>query len=107
MILFLNKIDLFQAKLKFSSVSSYFPDFKGNLAHKSQSNALSGDDKDYLATSRFFQRKFIKLNKSSEKEVYAHFTNATGQSLSPSQLMVCRYHHSSKRYGFCAGYDHE
>jgi len=42
-----------------------------------------GDDKDYLATSRFFQRKFIKLNKSSEKEVYAHFTNATGLSSFP------------------------
>ena len=29
MILFLNKIDLFQNKLRYSSVSSYFPEFKG------------------------------------------------------------------------------
>ena len=29
MILFLNKIDLFQTKLRYSSVSSYFPEFKG------------------------------------------------------------------------------
>src|ERR1700733_9367991 len=40
MILFLNKIDLFQAKLKFSSVSSYFPDFKGTLIQTSQSHFL-------------------------------------------------------------------
>ena len=37
-------------------------------------------DKDYLATSRYFQRKFIRLNKSTEKEVYTHFTNATGKA---------------------------
>ena len=83
MILFLNKIDLFQAKLKFSSVSSYFPDFKGTLIQNYSVSFFLGDDKDYLATSRFFQRKFIKLNKSSEKEVYAHFTNATGLSSFP------------------------
>ena len=37
MILFLNKIDLFQTKLRYSSVSSYFPEFKGksNLPHVS------------------------------------------------------------------------
>jgi len=34
MILFLNKIDLFQAKLRFSSVSSYFPDYKGIWTYK-------------------------------------------------------------------------
>ena len=31
MILFLNKIDIFQNKLRYSSVSSYFPEFKGTL----------------------------------------------------------------------------
>jgi hypothetical protein len=40
MILFLNKIDLFQAKLKFSSVSSYFPDFKGTLIQATPSHFL-------------------------------------------------------------------
>jgi len=29
MILFLNKIDLFQEKLRYSSLTAYFPDFKG------------------------------------------------------------------------------
>ena len=77
MILFLNKIDLFQAKLKYSSVSHYFPDFKGIIIWICQS-WLAGDDRDYLQTSRFFQKKFIRLNKSTEKEVYVHFTNATG-----------------------------
>jgi G-protein alpha subunit len=34
MILFLNKIDLFQAKLRYSSLTSYFPDFKGTFLMK-------------------------------------------------------------------------
>lgn len=38
MILFLNKIDLFQAKLKYSSVSHYFPDFKGNTHPEYRTN---------------------------------------------------------------------
>jgi len=38
MILFLNKIDIFQAKLKYSSVSHYFPDFKGNFHPEYQTN---------------------------------------------------------------------
>jgi guanine nucleotide-binding protein subunit alpha len=29
MILFLNKIDLFQQKLRYSSLTNYFPDYKG------------------------------------------------------------------------------
>ena len=37
-----------------------------------------GDEKSYLEASRYFQKKFIRLNKSGEKEVYTHFTNATG-----------------------------
>jgi guanine nucleotide-binding protein subunit alpha, other len=76
MIVFLNKIDLFQAKLKYSSVKQYFPEFKGTPNH-----AISdypGDERDYNETSRFFQKKFLRLNKSTEKEVYTHFTNATG-----------------------------
>lgn len=80
MILFLNKIDLFQAKLRYSSVSHYFPDFKGPFLRLSR--VTLGDDRDYLQTSRFFQKKFIRLNKSNEKEVYAHFTNATGTAQS-------------------------
>jgi hypothetical protein len=76
MILFLNKIDIFQAKLKYSSVKTYFPDFRGySLIY--YYNGI-GDERDYLQTSRYFQKKFIRLNKSSEKEVYTHFTNATG-----------------------------
>src|SRR5271170_561667 len=77
MILFLNKIDLFQEKLRYSSLSAYFPDFKGISPTGSRFNS-SGNDKSYLEASRYFQKKFIRLNKSSEKEVYAHFTNATG-----------------------------
>jgi hypothetical protein len=38
MILFLNKIDLFQKKLKYSSLSTYFPDFKGTALSRYMSN---------------------------------------------------------------------
>lgn len=40
MILFLNKIDLFQAKLRFSSVSAYFPDYKGISTYKTSINCV-------------------------------------------------------------------
>ena len=92
MILFLNKIDLFQAKLRYSSLTNYFPDFKG-------------DEKDYLQASRFFQKKFIRRNKSQEKEVYTHFTNATG--LPHPFLTKPRHHHSTQRDGIRARHNHE
>jgi len=79
MILFLNKIDLFQEKLRYSSLTAYFPDFKGSTFLTSDLTQYLGDEKNYLEASRYFQRKFIRLNRSAEKEVYTHFTNATGK----------------------------
>jgi len=79
MILFLNKIDLFQEKLRYSSLTAYFPDFKGSACLTSDLTQYLGDEKNYLEASRYFQRKFIRLNRSAEKEVYTHFTNATGK----------------------------
>lgn len=66
MILFLNKSDIFSAKLKkrATSVSECFPEFTGNPY-------------DYEETTAFIQDIFIKQNKNADKEVYTHFTCAT------------------------------
>ena len=106
MIVFLNKIDLFQTKLKYSSLSQYFPDFKGNRSLKGRSENPPGDDRDYNQASRFFQKKFIRLNRSAEKEVYTHFTNATG--FTPfNTLLIHRHYDSSTSHGFCTRHDYE
>jgi len=62
-ILFLNKIDLFQEKLPHSPIANYFPDYEG------------GDDYD-LATE-YFLKRFVMLNQSDTKQVYTHYTCAT------------------------------
>merc|ERR1719454_1542669 len=62
-ILFLNKKDLFEMKLKKASLSKYFPDFEGD--------DLSFDD-----GAAFFKQKFIAKNKR-EKAIFSHATCAT------------------------------
>lgn len=103
MILFLNKIDLFQQKLRYSSLTNYFPDYKG-MTYAAKFNI--GDEKDYLQASRFFQKKFIRRNRSQEKEVYTHFTNATGISHTNYRL-TCRYDYTEKCHGICPRHDYE
>ncbi|KAI1004537.1 Guanine nucleotide-binding protein alpha-2 subunit [Podosphaera aphanis] len=69
LILFLNKIDLFRAKVAHSPITEFgFTDFKGNT-------------KDPQQTSKYFKNKFIALNRSPSREVYSHFTNATDTDL--------------------------
>ncbi|KAG0249923.1 guanine nucleotide-binding protein subunit alpha [Mortierella polycephala] len=64
MILFLNKIDVFQRKLDSGSlVSMYFPDYQG--------------PNDYYNTTIFFQHRFLQQCKDLQKQVYTHFTHAT------------------------------
>lgn len=43
----------------------------------SPSNFNLGSDSDYDAICQFFKNQFISLNKSSEKQIYTHFTCAT------------------------------
>ena len=110
MILFLNKIDLFQEKLRYSSLTAYFPDFKGSTFLTSDLTQYLGDEKNYLEASRYFQRKFIRLNRSAEKEVYTHFTNATGKIIPPALRdsdTRSRHQHSAKRHELGSGYYHE
>lgn len=67
-ILFLNKIDLFKEKLVEKPIKDYFPDY-------------SGIDDDYHAGSEYFANKFRALNKTADREIYVHFTNATDTNL--------------------------
>ncbi|KAJ3246964.1 guanine nucleotide-binding protein subunit alpha [Chytriomyces hyalinus] len=62
MILFMNKIDLFQEKLKFKQVSQYFEEYDGA--------------NDYESASEFFVNEFLKVNKYP-KHIYRHLTAAT------------------------------
>ena len=67
-ILFLNKIDLFRAKLPISPLSTHFPDFTGK----------NGDEE---ASKQFFANKFRSINRNAHREIYIHFTNATDTNL--------------------------
>lgn len=69
MILFLNKVDLFEQKLPHSPIEAHFPDYKPE------------DPMDAEAGKAFFRTKFCRLNRSQTKEVYPSITNATDPSL--------------------------
>ncbi|SPO38479.1 probable guanine nucleotide-binding protein alpha-2 subunit [Pseudozyma flocculosa] len=68
MIVFLNKVDIFRSKIMHSSISQYFPDY-------------DGDDADFNAARSYFKQRFVRLNRSTTKEIYPSFTNATDPSL--------------------------
>lgn len=67
-ILFLNKMDLFKEKLPEKPVRDYFPDY---------TDAVD----DYNAASKYFANKFRGLNRTEDREIYIHFTNATDTNL--------------------------
>jgi len=62
-ILFLNKIDLFSEKLPVSPLSDYFPDYTGGA--------------DYDNACDYLLHRFVSLNQSASKQIYAHYTCAT------------------------------
>jgi len=63
MILFLNKVDLFEEKIVNVDPGKWFADYTG------------GCDSD--AAKKYFTDRFIALNKSESKEIYHHVTCAT------------------------------
>ncbi|KAF9967958.1 hypothetical protein BGZ70_007496 [Mortierella alpina] len=67
-ILFLNKTDIFKAKIQYSSIKAYFPDY-------------DGPDGDVAEATEFFRKRFTRLNRSEHKEVYVHYTDATDTNL--------------------------
>ena len=63
-MLFFNKKDLFEAKLKISKITMCFPEYNGQNT--------------FEETTKFISRKFEELNKSPEvKHIYSHYTCAT------------------------------
>lgn len=56
-ILFLNKIDLFRAKLPISPLPDTFPEYKGGAS--------------YDAACAFLLEKFVSLNNNPSKSIYA------------------------------------
>ncbi|XP_033117167.1 guanine nucleotide-binding protein G(o) subunit alpha-like [Anneissia japonica] len=62
-ILFLNKKDLFQGKIERSSLTVCFPEYTG--------------PNEFLPAAQYIQGKFETMNKSPNKEIYAHMTCAT------------------------------
>jgi len=69
MLLFLNKRDLFEEKLKKKPLKQFYP-----LAQ--QDDALT-DDTDFDQCSAYITRRFLAENKNPKKSIYAHVTCAT------------------------------
>ncbi|KAI0271682.1 heterotrimeric G protein alpha subunit 4 [Gloeopeniophorella convolvens] len=71
-ILFLNKDDLFQAKIQHSDIKTFFPDF-------------DGEHRDAHAGRDYFKKRFARLaqkaGRSKEREIYIHITTATDTAL--------------------------
>ena len=67
-ILFLNKMDLFKAKLAISPVSKHFPDYHGSNAN-------------FEAAGKYFADRFRGINRMPDREIYIHYTNATDTNL--------------------------
>lgn len=63
-ILFLNKRDIFNAKIVKVSLSSHFPDFPG-------------PENDPVAAQEWIREQFDSRNKNTSKQIYAHITCAT------------------------------
>jgi len=64
LILFLNKRDLFEEKIKRVPLTKFFKDYKD-------------DPHNFRKCSTFIKRKFETLNRSPGKEIYTHITCAT------------------------------
>lgn len=67
-ILFLNKVDLFREKLGKSPISAHFPDYRGK-----------SDDEE--AAAKYFADRFRGINRTADREIYIHYTNATDTNL--------------------------
>uniref|UniRef100_A0A8C6U3S7 Guanine nucleotide-binding protein subunit alpha n=1 Tax=Neogobius melanostomus TaxID=47308 RepID=A0A8C6U3S7_9GOBI len=63
-ILFLNKTDVLEEKIKYSHVATYFPEFKG-------------PEQDPVAAREFILQMYQDQNPDKEKTLYHHFTCAT------------------------------
>jgi len=62
-ILFLNKVDLFNKKIERVDLSICFPEYTGGCDAKN--------------ATKFLKEKFLQLNKNEDKSIYCHITCAT------------------------------
>ncbi|CEP18607.1 hypothetical protein [Parasitella parasitica] len=74
-ILLLNKIDIFKKKITYSPIAKFFPDY-------------SGQTDNYDTATNYFESKFRRLNRQSEKQIYVHFTDATDTTLLEHVMMA-------------------
>jgi GTPase SAR1 family protein len=65
-VLFLNKKDLFEEKIKKVNISIAFPDYEGK--------------QEFKEASEYIQDQFIALNENPQKSIYPHITCATDTS---------------------------
>lgn len=72
-ILFLNKIDIFEKKLAVSPLSRHFPDFDGS-------------NTDLWAAAGYFSYCFQRLNRTQGRKIYVQYTNATDTTLMKSTM---------------------
>ncbi|KAJ7061245.1 heterotrimeric G protein alpha subunit 4 [Mycena amicta] len=76
-VLFLNKDDLFQKKIRTSPIKKHFPDFDGEAG-----NAVVGRDYFKKRFGRIAQKASASMIvKGRPREVYTHITNATDTAL--------------------------
>ncbi|KAJ3435578.1 guanine nucleotide-binding protein g(o) subunit alpha [Anaeramoeba flamelloides] len=66
MILFLNKKDIFEEKIKKIDLNVCFLEYSGGL--------------DYKLASEYIRDQFLRLNRNQQKKIYPHFTCATDTS---------------------------
>ncbi|KAJ6232093.1 guanine nucleotide-binding protein g(o) subunit alpha [Anaeramoeba flamelloides] len=62
LILFLNKLDLFQEKIKVSPLNKLFPDYEGGV--------------DVEEGKKFIKNQFLSLNRYQEKNIFPYFISA-------------------------------
>ncbi|MBW0546823.1 hypothetical protein O181_086538 [Austropuccinia psidii MF-1] len=80
MILFLNKIDIFQKKVLISPIENFFQEFQPPIEALNDSSNQNKIDTLIRAGTDFFSEKFVGLNKSAAKQIYVHLTCATDTS---------------------------
>lgn len=76
MILFLNKKDLFEEKIRRVDLNVCFPEYQGG--------------KDYTKASQYIEDKFVSTNSNSSRTIYCHKTCATDTDNISKVFNVCK-----------------